>query len=141
MTVHMTDGTLFKREATPGGGTFTTIAQVMNIVFPKKVRKTAQVYIHDQNTPVTKTGAYEAMECSIELAFDSDSAAHQAFDTDIDAKSSLNYQIVLPNAGATVWALTGVITAMEMGDAGAEGTDPQSCTIKIALAAAPSITW
>ena len=138
--INMTDGTLFKRETTPGGGSYTTIAQVMNITFPKFIRKTAEVYIMDQSTPVVKTGAYEAMECAIELAFDWDSAAHQAFKTDIDAKSSLNYQILMPNTGATVWALSGVLTGFEMGDASAEGTDPQTGTITIALAAAPTIT-
>ena len=141
MSVNMTDGTLFKRETTPGGGSYTTIAQVMNITFPKKTRKTAEVYIHDQSAPVVKTGAYEAMEAVIELAFDADSAAHQAFNTDIDAKSALNYQILMPNTGGALFTFSAVISGLEWGDAGAEGTDPQSATVTFALAAAPTITW
>lgn len=139
--INMTDGTLFKRETTPGGGTFTTIAQVINITLPKKTRKTAEVFIHDQSTPVVKTGAYEAMECSIELAFDMDSAAHQAFETAIDAKSSLNYQILFPNSGGATFSFEAVIKSLEYGDANAEGTDPQTATITFALAAAPTIAW
>lgn len=141
MTVHMTDGTLFKRETSPGSGTFVTIAQVMNIVPPKKVRKRADVYIHDQNTPVSKVGAYEAMECSIELAYDMDASAHQQFETDADAKTAINYKIVFPNVGESEWAFSGTIVSMEPGDAPAEGTDPQTNTITFALAAAYTVTW
>ncbi len=141
MSINMTDGTLFKRETTPGGGTYTTIAQVMNITFPKKTRKTAEVFIHDQSTPVVKTGAYEAMECSIEVAFDMDAAAHQAFETAVDAKSTLKYQILFPNTGATTITFDAVIKSLEYGDASAEGTDPQTATIVFALAAAATIAW
>ncbi len=141
MAVNMTAGTLFKRETTPGGGSYTTIAQVTNITFPKFTRKTAEVYIHDQSAPVVKTGAYEAMEAVVELAFDADSAAHQAFLTDVNAKSALNYQIVMPNTGAAVFAFNAVITGLEWGDAGAEGTDAQTATVTMSLAAAPTVTW
>lgn len=141
MAVNMTDGTLFKRETTPGGGTYTTIAQVMNITFPKYTRKTAEVYIHDQSAPVVKTGAYEAMEAVIELAFDGDAAAHQAFLTDIGAKSALNYKIIMPNTGAAEFAFNAIISGLEWGDASAEGTDPQSATVTFALTAAPTVTW
>jgi hypothetical protein len=141
MAINMTDGTLFKRENTPSGGVYSTIAQVMNITFPKLSRKTAEVYIHDQSAPVVKTGAYEAMEAVIELAFDGDAAAHQAFKTDIDAKSALNYKIIMPNTGAAEFAFSAVIKDLEWGDAGAEGTDAQTATVTFALAAAPTITW
>lgn len=141
MAINMTDGTLFKRETTPGSGTYTTIAQVINITPPKKTRKTAEVYIHDQTAPVIKTGAYEAMECTIELAFDMDSVAHQAFETAIDAKTSLKYQILFTNTGATTLTFDAIIKSLEYGDANAEGTDPQTASVTFALAAAPTIAW
>jgi Lambda phage tail tube protein, TTP len=141
MSINMTDGTLFKRETTPGGGTYTTIAQVMNITLPKKTRKTAEVFIHDQSAPVVKTGAFEAMECTIELAFDMDSVAHQAFETAIDAKTELRYQILFPNTGGATFTFDAVIKSLEYGDASAEGTDPQTATLTFALAAAATIAW
>lgn len=141
MTINMTDGTFFQRENSPGGGTYTTIAQVMNITPPKKVRKTAEVYIHDQSAPVVKTGAYEAMEAVIELAVDFDSSGHQQLFSDQDAKTSRSYQIVFPNTGAAQWRFDAIIKGIETGDATAEGTDPQKVTVTFALAAAPAITW
>lgn len=141
MTINMTDGTLFQRETSAGSGVYTTISQCMNITPPKKVRKTADVYIHDQSAPVVKTGAYEAMETVISLAADFDSATHQALFADQDAKTSRSYQIVFPNAGLAQWRFDAIISGIEPGDASAEGTDPQTVDVTFKLAASPTITW
>jgi len=140
--INMTDGTLFQRETTPGSGTFTTIAQVMNIKPPTRTRKKAEVFIHDQTTgPVVKYGNEEAMTTEIELAFDNGSVAHQQFYTDYAAKSALNYKIVYPDSGARADTLTATIESIAPGDQNAEGTDPQTVTVTFGLSAAPSITW
>ena len=141
MTIAMTDGTLFQRETTPGGGTYTTIAQVINIKPPAKTRKKAEIYIHDQSAPVTKYGAYEAMTVEIEVAFDNTAAAHQQFHTDIDAKTERNYQIVFPDTGAAQWRFAATIESVTPGDQSAEGSEAQTATIVFGLAAAPTITW
>lgn len=139
--INMTDGTLFQREVTPGGGTYVTIAQVMNIKPPSRTRKKADVYIHDQSAPVVKYGAYEAMSVEIELAFDNGAAAHQQFYSDQDAKTSRSYQIVYPDAGGRQDRFDALIEGIEPGDQTAEGTDPQSATITFGLAASATITW
>lgn len=141
MTINTTDLTLFQRETSPGSGTFVTIAQVMNIKPPTKTRKKLEVYVHDQSTPVTTYGAYEAMSCEIELAFDNGLSAHQQFYTDQDAKTERNYRIVYPDAGARTDQFAATIEGIAPGDQTAEGADPQSATITFGLAAAATITW
>lgn len=141
MTIAMTDGTLFQRENTPGGGVYTTIAQVMNIKPPTYTRKKAEVYTHDSATPTVKYGAREAMSCEIELAFDNTASAHQLFHTDEAAKSVINYKIIYPDTGARADVFAATIESIAPGDQNAEGTDPQTATITFGLSGAPSITW
>jgi hypothetical protein len=142
MAVFMSDGTLIQRETTPGGGTYTTIPQATNITPPKWVRKTADVYIHDQNAPVVKTGAYEAMEVSFQLAWDpGNSAYHQVLFSDADAKTERSYQIVFPDTGTAQFRFNAIVSAIEPGEASAEGTEPLTLTVTLKLSAAPTITW
>lgn len=142
MAVFMTDGTLLQREVTPGGGTYATIPQVMNITPPKFARKSADVFIHDQVAPVTKTGGAEAMECSAELAWDPGNAAyHQALFSDWTAKTERSYQIVFPDTGTAQFRFNAIVSNIEIGDANAEGSDPLTATVTFKLSAAPVITW
>lgn len=140
MTINTTDLTLFQRENTPGGGVYSTIAQVINIKPPAKKRKKLEQPIHDQSAPVVKYGQYEAMSCEIELAYDNGAVAHQQFHTDIDAKTARNYKIIFPDAGAAEWVFSATIESLEPGDQTAEG-EVQKATITFGLAAAPTITW
>lgn len=140
MTINTTDLTLFQRENTPGGGVYTTIAQVINVVPPAKKRKKLEQAIHDQSTPVTKYGSYEAMSCEIELAFDNGLAAHQQLYSDQDAKTSRSYKIIFPDSGAREDKFDATIESIEPGDQDAEGK-VQTAKITFGLAAAPTITW
>jgi hypothetical protein len=141
MTVYMTDGTLIQREVTPGGGTYATIPQATNITPPKHIRKSTDVYIHDQSAPVVKTGAYEAQEVTFELAWDPGNAYHQAIYSDADAKTERSYQIVFPDTGAAQFRFNAVVSAVEPGDADAEGANALSLSVTLKLSAAPTITW
>ncbi len=141
MTVYMTDGTLIQREVTPGGGTYATIPQAMNITPPAYTRKTAEVAIHDQATPVKKTGGREAQVVSFEVAWDPGNSYHQALFTDEAAKTSRSYQIVFPDSGAAQFRFDAVIENIELGEMNAEGTEPMSLTVTLGLAAEPTITW
>ena len=141
MTVYMTDGALIQREVTPSGGTYATIPQATNITPPKHVRKTADVYIHDQSAPVVKTGAYEAQEVTFSLAWDPANSYHQALYTDADAKTERSYQLVFPDSGSAQFRFNATVSAIEPGDLDAEGTAEMSLSVTLKLSAAPVITW
>jgi hypothetical protein len=140
MTINTTDLTLFQRETSPGSGSYTTIAQVIDIKPPEKKRKKLEQPIHDQSTPVVKYGGYESMMCEIELAFDNGLAAHQQLYTDQDAKTERSYKIVYPDAGTREDKFSATIESIAPGSQNAEG-ETQKATIVFGLSAAPVITW
>jgi hypothetical protein len=142
MAIFTTDGSLIQRETSPGGGTYTTIPQATNIKLPEWVRKSVEVYIHDQTAPVIKTGGSEPMEVSFDLAWDPGNATyHQALFTDWAAKTSRSYQVVLPDTGTAQFRFDAVVQKLSAGDLAAEGTDPIKLSVTLKLAAAPTITW
>ena len=93
--VFMSDGTLLQVSPTASPQAYVTIPGVMNITPPSRARKTTDVYVHDQTAAITKTGAYEAMEVSFELAWDPSDARHAALFTEQDAKTERYYRIQL----------------------------------------------
>jgi hypothetical protein len=119
--IYMTDGTLLQREVTPGGGTYATIPQCMNITPPKIQRKKTEVPIHDQSTPVTKRGGMEAMELTFEVAWDPANSYHAALRSDANDKTERSYQIVLPDSGAYQMRFSGGVDSFEFDDFDAEG--------------------
>lgn len=139
MSVYTTDGSLLKREVTPGGGTYATIPQVMSIKFPAHERKTQDVYIHDQSAPVVKTGGLEAQECSFDLAWDPADSYHQALWTDFTAKTSRNYRVVLPDSGSWQADFAALVSKIELDDLDAEG-NPLKLSVTLKLSAEPTIT-
>lgn len=142
MAVFTTDLSLIQRETTPGGGTYTTIPQATNIKLPEWVRKSVEVYIHDQSAPVVKTGGSEPMECTFDLAWDpGNSSYHQQLFTDWTAKTERSYQVVLPDTGTAQFRFNAIVQGLTPGELGAEGTDALTLSVTLKLSAAPTITW
>jgi hypothetical protein len=142
MAVFTTDRALIQRETTPGGGSYTTIPQATNIKLPEWVRKSVEVYIHDQAAPVVKTGGSEPMECSFDLAWDPGNATyHQALFSDFTAKTERSYQVVLPDTGAAQFRFNAIVSGLSAGDLDAEGSNPLLLTVTLKLSAEPTITW
>lgn len=138
--VYMSDGALMQRETTPGGGTYTTIPAATTITPPKRVRKTADVYTHDQGT-ITKTGGREPMECVFTVAWDPANTMHQDLFTDEAAKTERNYQLVLPDTGAATQAFAAIVSSIEPSELSAEGTDALQLTVTLKLNGADTWTW
>jgi hypothetical protein len=137
----MSDGMLLQREVTPGGGTYVTIPQCMTTTPPALVRKSTDVYIHDQSAPVVKTGAYESMEVPFNLAWDPGNAYHQQLFADIEAKTERSYQLVFPDTGAAQFRFNAVVGGLTPAEADAEGSNPLQLAGTLKLSAAPTITW
>lgn len=134
--VFMTDGTLLKVSSGASPEVYTTIPGVMNITPPARTRKSTDVYIHDQSAPVTKTGAYEPMEVTFEMAFDPGDATQMALFTQQDAKTAKNFKIYFPSSPTLTFSFNAVVSALEPAEASAEGTDPLklNCTLKLTAA-------
>lgn len=140
MTIYMSDGSLIQRETAPASGTYATIPQASKIKLPTWVRKTTDVYIHDQTAPVTKVGASEPMESTFELAWDPGNAAHQLLFTDWTAKTERSYQVVLTDSGAAQFRFSAIVSNLEPQELDAEGA-PVLLSVTLKLAAEPTITW
>jgi hypothetical protein len=141
MAAFTTDGALIQRETSPGGGTYTTIPQAMNIKLPAWERKTQEIAVHDQSAPIVKTGGTEPMECSFDLAWDpGNSTYHQTLFTDFTAKTERSYQVVLPDTGAAQFRFNAIVQKLEAEDLDAEGS-PLKLAVTLKLSAAPTITW
>lgn len=133
-SVFMSDGTLLKISNAASPEVFTTIPNVMNVTPPARARKTTDVYVHDQSAPITKTGAYEPMEVSFEIAWDPANTYHALLMSDETAKTQRNYKIVLPTSPTKTMAFAAVVSQLQPVQADAEGTEPLklSCTLKLA---------
>jgi hypothetical protein len=140
MTIYMTDGSLIQRETAPGSGSYATLPQASKIKLPTWVRKTTDVYIHDQTAPVTKTGASEPMESTFELAWDPGHASHQLLFTDWTEKTERSYQVVLTDSGAAQFRFNAIVSNIEPQELDAEGA-PLLISVTLKLAAEPVITW
>lgn len=131
--VFMSDGTLLQVSVTASPQAYSTIPGVMNITPPSRSRKTTDVYVHDVAAAITKTGAYEAMEVSFELAWDPSDAAHAALFTAQDAKTVKYYKIILPSSPLTTMWFSATVSQLEPVTADAEGTEPLklNCVLKL----------
>lgn len=132
-SIFMSDGTLLKVSNMASPTVFTTIPNVMNITPPSRTRKTTDVYVHDQSVPITKTGAYEPMEVTFEMAWDPSNTYHVLLDTDQNNKTARDYKIVLPTSPTKTMSFTATVSQMQGVQADAEGTEPLklACTLKL----------
>lgn len=131
--VFMSDGTLLRVSATSSPEAYSTIPGVMNLTPPSRTRKSTDVYVHDSVAPITKTGAYEPMEVSFELAWDPGDASHLALFTAQAAKTVKYYKIVLPSSPTYTFTFQATVSQLEPVAASAEGTDPLklNCVLKL----------
>ena len=131
--VFMSDGTLLQVSPTASPQAYVTIPGVMNVTPPSRARKTTDIYVHDVAAAITKTGAYEAMEVSFELAWDPTDASHTALFTAQDAKTVKYYRIQLPSSPITTMYFAATVSQLEPVTADAEGTEPLklNCVLKL----------
>jgi hypothetical protein len=131
--VYMSDGTLLQVSSMASPEVFSTIPGVMNVTPPARTRKSTDVYVHDQSVPITKTGAYEPMEVSFELAWDPGETSHTALFTAQDAKTEKNYKIVLPTSPTKTMSFAATVSQLEPVAADAEGSEPLklNCVLKL----------
>lgn len=132
-SIFMSDGTLLKVSTMASPEVLNTIPNVMNITPPSRARKTTDVYVHDQSAPITKTGAYEPMEVTFEMAWDPSNTHHIQLDSDQNNKTARNYKIVLPTSPAKTMSFRALVSQLQPVQADAEGTEPLklSCTLKL----------
>jgi hypothetical protein len=132
-SIFMSDGTLLKASTMASPEVYNTIPNVMNITPPSRTRKTTDVYVHDQSVPITKTGAYEPMEVTFELAWDPANTYHSQLDSDQEAKTVRNYKIILPTSPTKTMSFSATVSQMQGVQADAEGTEPLklACTLKL----------
>jgi hypothetical protein len=132
-SIFMSDGTLLRMSNMASPTIFNTVPNVMNITPPSRARKTTDVYVHDQSVPITKTGAYEPMEVTFELAWDPANTYHALLDTDQNNKTVRDYKIVLPTSPTRTMSFSASVSQMQGMTADAEGTEPLklSCTLKL----------
>ena len=141
MTIHTTDRSLIQRETTPGGGTYSTIPQALEIQLPSWARKIIDTYIMDQGPPVRKLGGMEAQELTFKLAWDpGNTAHHQVLFSDFDAKTERSYQAVAADTGAAQFRFNAAISNMVPSAWTAEGV-VMELEVTLALSAQPVITW
>ena len=107
-------GTVFKRGDGATPEVFTAIAEVNSISGPNMSRGQIDV------TSLDSTGGYrefiagfrDAGEVTLEMNFTLDSYDDMA--DDFDSEDSVNYQIILPDTGATQFDFAGLVTALGM---------------------------
>jgi predicted secreted protein len=105
-------GTLFKRGDGASNETFATIAEVNSITGPNKTRDTIDV------TSLDSTGAYREFIASfrdsgeVTLNMNFTMAGYSDMNDDFESASLVNYQIILPDTGATTFDFAGLVTAI-----------------------------
>lgn len=105
-------GTLFQRENSAGGGTYSTVAEVNSISGPSMSREIIDV------TSLSSTGGYREFitgfrdggEVTLELNFTI--TQFNLFKTDFERNASWNYRIVMSDTGATTLNFAGFVTSI-----------------------------
>lgn len=105
-------GTLFKRGDGASNEVFSTIAEVNSITGPNKSRDTIDV------TSLDSTGGYrefiagfrDSGEVTLSMNFTRDGFTDM--NDDFESSALVNYQIELPDTGATTFDFAGLVTAI-----------------------------
>ncbi len=107
-------GTVFKRGDGESSEQFTAIAEINSITGPNQTRGTIDV------TSLDSTAGYREFIASfrdggtVALAMNWTRDGWEAMLDDFEADSSVNYQIVLPDTGATTLDFAGLVTDVGM---------------------------
>jgi hypothetical protein len=123
-SIFMSDGTLLRMSNMASPTIFNTVPNVTNLTPPSRTRKSTDVYVHDQSTPITMTGAYEPMEVAFDMAWDPNNTYHQQLFTDQENRTSRDYKIVLPTSPQKTMSFTAKVSGLNPNQADAEGTEP-----------------
>ena len=103
-------GTVFKRGDGESSETFTALAEINSITGPNKTRSTIDV------TSLDSSGGYMEFITSFKdagtvvLAMNWTRDGYEAINDDFESNSSVNYQIVFPDTGATTLDFAGYVT-------------------------------
>lgn len=138
MAAYQSNGFTFKKETiTPG--TFAVVTQCIKVTPPKYERNTVEVYTTDAATPTILYGTLKAQEVEATFLYDPVSVDHEAFRTDLTAKTAKNYQIIYPDAGNQEVKCNMTPVAVEYSELDGEGSAIQ-LTVKFQLNSVPVIT-
>lgn len=123
-------GAKFQRENDSSSGEYTTIAEVTNITGPSKTRETIDVTNLDSPDGYREfiAGFRDGGEIVLTMNFTVD--GYEQMDIDFASDDTINYQLVLPDAGEYTLGFAGLVTALPL----AVPTDSQitvDVTIKI----------
>ena len=124
-------GVIFKRSDMTSNPTFTAIAEINSIQGPDMSRTT------NDFTSLDTTGGYRIFragfrdggQCVLEMNFTRDGWLALKSDFDDAGDGVVDYQIVLPDTGATTLSFSGIVVNLGMGVGEAKITAP--CTIKL----------
>ena len=125
-------GTLFKRGDGASPEVFTTVAEVKSISGPELSRDTLDV------TNMDSTGNFREFVATLQdggsVSFDinliGDNTSQNNLDTDMNNGTARNFQMLLPNVGATLYSFTGLVTGFSVA-VEIDGIITASITIKI----------
>ena len=138
MAAYQSNGFIFKKETvTPG--TYASVTQCIKVTPPKYERNTQEVYTTDSASPTIIYSTLKAQEVEATFLYDPASVDHEAFRTDLTAKTSRNYQIIYPDTGAYEVKCNMTPTSVEYSELDGEGSAIQM-TVKFTLNSAPTIT-
>lgn len=105
-------GTLFQRETTPGGGTFTTVAQVLNLGGPSMSRDTIDTTTLDVPDGYRTFIAALRDSGTLAVALQFVAAEYDLFKTDFESDTPVLYNITLPD-GSTL-EFKGLVTELPL---------------------------
>lgn len=138
MAGYQSNGFVFSVEsATPS--TYTTVTQCMNCTPPAYERNTTEVYTTDSASPTILFGTLAAQEVQATFLWDPALAPHEAFRTDLSAKTARNYRVVYPDPGAYQVQFNAVPVNIEYSELTGEGGEI-TMTVTLKLTAVPTIT-
>lgn len=107
-------GSQFKRESDESSGTFHAIAEINSITGPGMTRDTIDVTSLDSTGGYREfiTGFRDGGEVTLEMNFTLDGYNQMKDDFEVD--DTHNYQIVLPDTGATTLEFAALVTSLPL---------------------------
>lgn len=106
-------GTQFLREDTPGGATFTAIANVYNISGPGMTRDIVEITTYNSDGWRDKLGGLRDGG-TITFTLNFTRAEYLKLKGDFENDDPINYQIILPDTDATTLDFAGLVTELPM---------------------------
>lgn len=131
-------GVVFNREVTPGGGTYTAIANVTSLTGPAIEREQIEVTAHDSEEQWEEFvfGIKRSGEVEIEVNYDP--AIHDTLLEDFSSSTPRSYQVVWPDTDGTTWEFSAGLIGFEVE---APFDDKLAATLTFKVSGKPNFSW